>query len=331
MSFWMHQHFDTLLNALATALLLLPYVFAIHTLMRGGCTHLAVRKLRQWVLLAWCVLTVVLLVTLPITLSNLALLPWLATTALLHALIVTEKRGVFAGWALLLSGFPLLLVVFMFYGITWLVAALGILLIALFVWRSNALLGTGRFSLLSREVALLLNNVLLIVMIALLLLASFALVSHPALVRYLFALSLVLLFWMALAPHMQWVGGRFYAFLKHRLPSLLVFMLVMSACYWHFGVKLSIHALLGLALGLWVIIHSLSLWVSIHCRWPLLRFKLLPKHQWGMLFAHIGLAIGVITLSLSLPIHWVIASGLLMGLGGLFSIADKRYRVKHRG
>jgi cytochrome c-type biogenesis protein CcmF len=120
-------------------------------------------------------------------------MPWLVGTALLHSLAVTEKRGSFKNWTVLLaiSAFSLsLLGTFLvrsgvltsvhafatdprrgIFILVFLVAVIGSSL-ALFAWRAPKVGLGGRFALLSRESLLLTNNVLLVVACASVLLGT---------------------------------------------------------------------------------------------------------------------------------------------------------------
>jgi cytochrome c-type biogenesis protein CcmF len=114
--------------------------------------------------------------------ENASLMPWLVATALLHSALATERTGAFRAWTLLLAilGFSLSLVgtflvrsgvltsVHAFandpergkFILMMLVAAIGGAL-ALFAWRAPKLGGGSAFRLASREMTLLLNNLLL--------------------------------------------------------------------------------------------------------------------------------------------------------------------------
>ena len=114
--------------------------------------------------------------------ENASLMPWLVATALLHSALATERTGAFRTWTLLLSilGFSLSLIgTFLvrsgvltsvhafandpergFFILLMLVAAIGGAL-ALFAWRAPKLEGGAAFHPVSREMALLLNNLLL--------------------------------------------------------------------------------------------------------------------------------------------------------------------------
>jgi cytochrome c-type biogenesis protein CcmF len=91
-----------------------PFAFAIATLVRGGASDDWIRLTRRWALAAWCFLTVGLLLGAlwsygvlgwggywawdPV--ENVALLPWLVTTAFLHSLVIQERRGMLRVWNL---------------------------------------------------------------------------------------------------------------------------------------------------------------------------------------------------------------------------------------
>src|SRR5690606_20420582 len=125
--------------------------------------------------------------------ENASFMPWLVGTALIHSLAVTEKRGAFRNWTVLLAigAFSLsLLGTFLvrsgvitsvhafatdpargLFILALLVLVIGISL-TLFAWRAPRLTGGGSFALVSRESTLLANNVLLPVVTAAVLLGT---------------------------------------------------------------------------------------------------------------------------------------------------------------
>src|SRR5690606_29589238 len=125
--------------------------------------------------------------------ENSSLMPWLLGTALMHSLAVTEKRGAFRSWTVLLAigTFSLsLLGAFLvrsgvltsvhafavdpsrgLFILAFLVVIIGASLL-LYAWRAPALGGGGSFSWFSRDTALLCNNVLLSVVSATVLLGT---------------------------------------------------------------------------------------------------------------------------------------------------------------
>ncbi|MBT8086526.1 MAG: heme lyase CcmF/NrfE family subunit [Gammaproteobacteria bacterium] len=185
------------------------FAFAIAAMLSGDLDRRWAKWTRPWTTLAW------LFLTLGIALGswwayyelgwggwwfwdpveNASFMPWLVGTALIHSLAVTERRGLFTSWTLLLAitTFSLsLLGTFLvrsgiivsvhafatdptrgFFILAFLaVVVLGALL--LYAWRAPSLDSDAGFSLLSRETFLLLNNVLLVVAATLVLIGTLA-------------------------------------------------------------------------------------------------------------------------------------------------------------
>jgi len=183
------------------------FAFAIAAMISGDLDQKWAKWTRPWTTVAW------LFLTLGIALGswwayyelgwggwwfwdaveNASFMPWLIGTALIHSLAVTEKRGLFKSWTLLLaiSAFSLsLLGTFLvrsgiivsvhafatdptrgFFILTFLaIVVIGALV--LFAWRAPSLDSDVGFGLLSRETFLLLNNVLLVVATALVLIGT---------------------------------------------------------------------------------------------------------------------------------------------------------------
>ena len=163
---------------------------------RGRVDAAWARWVRPWTLAAWSLLTVGITLGAfwayyelgwggwwfwdPV--ENASFMPWLAATALLHSAIVTEKRGALAGWTVFLAicafTFSMLGAFLVRSGVLTSVHAFavdptrGVLLLcilgvssgagfALFAWRAPALAPGGLFAPISRESALVLNNILL--------------------------------------------------------------------------------------------------------------------------------------------------------------------------
>jgi cytochrome c-type biogenesis protein CcmF len=183
------------------------FAFAIAAMISGDLDRNWAKWTRPWTTLAW------LFLTLGIALGswwayyelgwggwwfwdaveNASFMPWLIGTALIHSLAVTEKRGLFKSWTLLLAitAFSLsLLGTFLvrsgiivsvhafatdptrgFFILSFLaVVVVGAL--ALYAWRAPSLDSDAGFGLLSRETFLLLNNVLFVVATALVLIGT---------------------------------------------------------------------------------------------------------------------------------------------------------------
>jgi cytochrome c-type biogenesis protein CcmF len=176
----------------------IAYAFAVAALISGRLDAAWARWSRPWTTLAWVFLTLGIAVGSwwayyelgwggwwfwdPV--ENASFLPWLVGTALIHSLAVTEKRGSFKNWTVLLaiSAFSLsLLGTFLVrsgvltsvhaftadpargvFILLFLAVVMGTSL-ALYVWRAPRVGLGGRFALFSRESLLLANNVLLVI------------------------------------------------------------------------------------------------------------------------------------------------------------------------
>ena len=176
----------------------IAYAFAVAAMLSGNLDQNWARWTRPWTIWAWFFLTIGIAlgswwayyelggggwwVWDPV--ENASFMPWLVGTALIHSLAVTEKRGLFKSWTLLLAitAFSLSLLgtflvrsgilvsvhafatdpsrglfILIFLGI----AVGGALL--LYAWRAPALDSNAGFKPVSRETFLLLNNVLLVI------------------------------------------------------------------------------------------------------------------------------------------------------------------------
>ena len=227
------------------------YAFAVAALLSGQLDTAWARWSRPWTTAAWIFLTLGIALGSwwayyelgwggwwfwdPV--ENASFMPWLIGTALLHSLAVTEKRGSFKNWTVLLaiSAFSLsLLGTFLvrsgvltsvhafatdprrgIFILAFLVLVIGTSL-ALFAWRAPKIGLGGRFALLSRESLLLANNVLLVVACASVLLGTLypllidALglgklsVGPPYFASVFVPLMLPLLFMTGVTPFARW-------------------------------------------------------------------------------------------------------------------------------
>lgn len=174
------------------------FAFSIAALLGGKMDGQWARWTRPWTQVAWCFLTVGIVLGSwwayrelgwggwwfwdPV--ENASFLPWLIGTALIHSLAVTEKRNVFKAWTVLLAvcAFSLsLLGTFLvrsgiiisvhafavdpargLYMLRFLSIVVGASLL-LYAWRGRHLVNTGKFDVCSRETLLLCNNVIFFV------------------------------------------------------------------------------------------------------------------------------------------------------------------------
>ena len=254
--------------------------------------------------------------------ENASLMPWLIGTALLHSIIVTEKRGGFAAWTVLLAVlafcFSILGAFLVRSGILTSVHAfaidplrgsllLGGLLayggaaLALFAWRAPALKGGPDWQMISREGALMLNNLVFAVATATVLLGTmFPLLAEmtgrqmsvgvpyfnatfvPIMAGLLVALPLVQAWsWGRATPKFIWQRSVIIGVVA---GALVLFVL-------GFG-DLPLGAALGVALGVWLLYGAGSELLR-RAITPSRTFKL-PARVWGMSLAHAGIGLFVI-------------------------------------
>ena len=328
--------------------LAVPFAFAIAALLDGRLDPAWTRWTRPWTLTAWVFLTA------GITLGswwaynelgwggwwfwdpveNASFMPWLMATALIHSLAVTEKRGAFRAWTVLLSifGFSLsLLGTFLVrsgvlvsvhafasdpergaFILVFLTIVIGAAL-ALYAWRATDVSGGGQFTLMSRETLLLVNNVLLVVACASVLLGTL----YPLIADALFddkisvgkpwfdsvfaKLMLPLAFVLGIGPLTRWKRDATGA-LGKRLRVAFILALVLGAAATAIAFPPGgIAVVISLALASWVCLTTLQ---AVGGRIANKRNKLaaliaLPAEFSGMVLAHIGLAVFIVGVTIT--------------------------------
>jgi len=314
------------------------FAFAVAAMLEGHLDEKWARWTRPWTTVSW------LFLTLGIAggswwayyelgwggwwfwdpVENASFMPWLVGTALIHSLAVTEKRGLFKSWTLLLAiiQFSLSLVGTFLVRSGVLVSVhsfasdpsrglfilgfLGVVIggsLALYAWRGPAFRTRGGFDVISRESFLMFNNVLLVVTAALILIGTLyplfldamnlgKISVGPPYFNFVFLIPTVpLLFLLAVGMHAKWKKGQLGE-MKGPLTVLgigaaLFGLLVPVVAYGGFHVMSAV----GLSAGVWVILSSL--WDPIQ-RWR--KKQTLSRGLLGMSIAHIGVglfAIGV--------------------------------------
>ncbi|MEM7662016.1 MAG: heme lyase CcmF/NrfE family subunit [Pseudomonadota bacterium] len=254
--------------------------------------------------------------------ENASLMPWLLGSALLHSIIVTEKRGSFAAWTVLLAVlafcFSLLGAFLVRSGVLTSVHAFavdplrgslllaGLLLyggaaLSLFAWRAPALKGGQDWALMSREGALMVNNLVLAVATLTVLIGTlfpllaemtgrqmsvgapyFNLTFSPLLAALLIGLPIV----------QPWSWGR-ASFEPNWVLALIIGGVagaIVLAAWLLFD--LPIGAAIGVALGCWLVFGA-GREIVRRAITPKRIFKL-PARVWGMTFAHAGLGLFII-------------------------------------
>jgi len=324
------------------------FAFAIAALLGGNLDAAWARWSRPWTLVAWVFLTVGIALGSawayyelgwggwwfwdPV--ENASFMPWLVGTALIHSLAVTEKRGSFKNWTVLLAIFAFslsLLGTFLVRsGVLTSVHAFatdprrGIFILMflavvtggsllLFAWRAAKVGLGGRFDLVSRESMLLANNVILVVAAGSVLLGTlYPLVLDalrlgkisvgPPYFDTVFApLMAPAIFLMGVGPFARWKSAS--------LPDLAVRL------RWAFGISLVSALLLPVVLGHWSPMISfgllLALWVFATTTlnlWNRVRPTMgasVPQRlgnqsrsYYGMLLAHLGVGVFIVGVTL---------------------------------
>ena len=254
--------------------------------------------------------------------ENASLMPWLIGTALLHSIIVTEKRGGFASWTALLAVlafcFSILGAFLVRSGILTSVHAFAIdplrgslllsgllayggFALALFAWRAPSLKSGPDWQLLSREGALMFNNLVFAVATATVLLGTmFPLLAEmtgrqmsvgvPYFNLTFAPIMALLLFSMPLVQAWSW-GRAALTFKKIRSGLVGAGIGAGVLLILHLG-KIPLGAGLGVALGLWLL-YGAAAELFRRAIVPTRIFKL-PARVWGMSLAHAGIGLFVL-------------------------------------
>ena len=322
------------------------FSFAVAALIDGKVDAAWARWVRPWTLLSWTCLTGGIALGSwwayyelgwggwwfwdPV--ENASFMPWLVGTALLHTALVVEKRDALKAWTILLSiltfAFSLLGTFLVRSGIVTSVHAfaddptrgvfiLMLLAIAigvpltLFAIRAPTLRSGGLFAPISREGALVMNNLLLATMTGTVLIGTLyplileltvgktISVGAPYYTWTFCILAMPLVFVMAIGPFMGWKRGDLRGALHRLIAAGIAALGAAIIALW---IKLDgpILAPLGLAAGVWLLVGTVIEWmerIKLFRGSPLgalRRAARLPRAAYGMTLAHAGLAIAII-------------------------------------
>jgi len=311
------------------------FAFAVAALLSGKLDAAWARWSRPWTTVAWMFLTLGIALGSgwayyelgwggwwfwdPV--ENASFMPWLIGTALIHSLAVTEKRGSFRSWTVLLAilafALSLLGTFLVRSGVLTSVHAFavdpkrGIFILGLFTlfiggalglyaWRTSRIGLGGDFAPVSRESLLLANNVLLAAAAASVFLGTLypllidALgvgkisVGPPYFETVFVPLMAPALFLMGVGPLARWK--------RSSLPELAVLL------RWALGVSLVLGFLLPLAFGKWHALTgfglALAIWIVATSVISLKKRPSGSRAHLGMVVAHIGVAVFVVGVTL---------------------------------
>ena len=329
-----------------------PFAFAMAALWAGRLDAVWTRWSRPWTLAAWCCLTLGIVFGSmwaynelgwggwwfwdPV--ENASFMPWLGGVALLHSLAVTEKRGVFKAWTIMLAIFTFALSLLGTFLVRsgvitsvhsfaadptrglFILVILGVVIgggLAMFAWRGWRLTQESHYQLKSRETLLVINNIIILVativvvigtlypMLADALKLGQVSVGAPYFNALFVPLTWFLLLFLAIGPVSRWK--------KDTRPLLGTGLAILASCFVLAGVlsyflvsSININIFMSAALCLWVLV-----WMVIdikdktrNARSLGAGLKRLHMGYWGMQLAHLGILLSVmgiaITTSLSI-------------------------------
>lgn len=329
-----------------------PFAFAMAALWAGRLDAVWTRWSRPWTLAAWCCLTLGIVFGSmwaynelgwggwwfwdPV--ENASFMPWLGGVALLHSLAVTEKRGVFKAWTIMLAIFTFALSLLGTFLVRsgvitsvhsfaadptrglFILVILGVVIgggLAMFAWRGWRLTQESHYQLKSRETLLVINNIIILVativvvigtlypMLADALKLGQVSVGAPYFNALFVPLTWLLLLFLAIGPVSRWK--------KDTRPLLGTGLAILASCFVLAGVlsyflasNININIFMSAALCLWVLV-----WMVIdikdktrNARSLGAGLKRLHMGYWGMQLAHLGILLSVmgiaITTSLSI-------------------------------
>ncbi|MEM1232667.1 MAG: heme lyase CcmF/NrfE family subunit [Pseudomonadota bacterium] len=346
----------------------LTFSFAVAALLEGRVDAAWARWVRPWALAAWVFLTIGIALGSwwayyelgwggfwfwdPV--ENASLMPWLLAVALLHSAVVVEKRESLKAWTILLAilafGFCLIGAFIVRSGVLTSVHAFandpdrGVYLLAitglftggaltLFAWRAPIMAGRGVFGVVSRESALVANNILLAVsclvvfvgtiwpLVAELLFDRKLSVGPPffniAFTPFMIALALIL----PLGSILPWKRAKL-ARVVGKVRYLAALAVALGALVWSMQTGRSAVGPLGLALGVWLVAGAVrEVWERGGKR--LSGLGKLPGADWGKAIAHSGL--GITTFGVAALVAWQVEDIRVAQVGETFTV--DRYEI----
>ncbi|MBN6075962.1 heme lyase CcmF/NrfE family subunit [Aggregatibacter actinomycetemcomitans] len=351
------------------------FAFSIASLMTGKLDTAWARWSRPWTMAAWIFLTLGIVLGSwwayyelgwggwwfwdPV--ENASFMPWLAGTALLHSLAVTEKRGSFKAWTVLLAilAFSLcLLGTFLvrsgilvsvhafasdptrgLYVLAYLIVVIGGSL-TLYAYKGSQIRSRDNAERYSRESLLLLNNILLMTALCVVLLGTLLPLVHKQLglgsisigAPFFDQMFLIIMTPFALllgiGPLVKWRRDQFSAIRTPVIVSLMIMLLAGFALPYLLQNKLTVSAVLGTMMA--VIIVLLSLYEmqqrATHRELFWHGITKLSRSHWGMILAHLGVAMTVWGIAFSQ--NYSVERDVRMQVGDTVQIAGYDFTFK---
>ena len=316
-----------------------PFAFAVAALLSGRLDKDWARWTRPWTTVAWLFLTAGIALGSwwayyelgwggwwfwdPV--ENASFMPWLMATALIHSLAVTEKRGIFKSWTVLLAigafalslfgtfltRSPILISVHAFAADPgrglFILGLLGFIVggaLLLYAARASRIDAEGGFELGARESFLLANNILLVVATFLVLFGTLYPVFTdwavgekvsvgPPYFNVVFLVPMLpMVVLLGLGMHSGWRRMKFAKLTAGLRTTAIAAVLVGIAIPWLFYGGGSLLTMFASLVGVWVCFTALLDPARRIVREK--RFPRLSAAQWGMNIAHFGLGIFIL-------------------------------------
>ena len=351
------------------------FAFAIASLMTGKLDTAWARWSRPWTMAAWVFLTLGIVLGSwwayyelgwggwwfwdPV--ENASLMPWLAGTALIHSLAVTEKRSTFKAWTVLLAilAFSLcLLGTFLvrsgilvsvhafasdptrgLYILVYLVFVIGGSLL-LYAFQGAKIKSLDNYQRYSRETLLLLNNVMLMAFLSVVFLGTILPLIHkqiglgsvsigaPFFNQMFLILMVPFAFILGIGPLVKWRRDQISAIRTPVMISLVMMIALGFGLPYLVGNRITATSIMGVMMSAIIVILSLY---EMHTRathrhsFLTGMFKLSRSH-WGMVLAHLGVAMTVFGIAMSH--NFSIEKDVRMREGDSVQILDYNFTFK---
>ena len=351
------------------------FAFAIASLMTGKLDTAWARWSRPWTMAAWVFLTLGIVLGSwwayyelgwggwwfwdPV--ENASLMPWLAGTALIHSLAVTEKRSTFKAWTVLLAilAFSLcLLGTFLvrsgilvsvhafasdptrgLYILVYLVFVIGGSLL-LYAFQGAKIKSLDNYQRYSRETLLLLNNVMLMAFLSVVFLGTILPLIHkqiglgsvsigaPFFNQMFLILMVPFAFILGIGPLVKWRRDQISAIRTPVMISLVMMIALGFGLPYLVGDRITATSVMGVMMSAIIVILSLY---EMHTRAThrhsfLTGMLKLSRSHWGMVFAHLGVAMTVFGIAMSH--NFSIEKDVRMREGDSVQILDYNFTFK---
>ena len=351
------------------------FAFAIASLMTGKLDTAWARWSRPWTMAAWVFLTLGIVLGSwwayyelgwggwwfwdPV--ENASLMPWLAGSALIHSLAVTEKRSTFKAWTVLLAilAFSLcLLGTFLvrsgilvsvhafasdptrgLYILAYLVFVIGGSLL-LYAFQGSKIKSLDNYQRYSRESLLLLNNVMLMAFLSVVFLGTILPLIHkqiglgsvsigaPFFNQMFLILMVPFAFILGIGPLVKWRRDQISAIRTPVMISLVMMIALGFGLPYLVGNRITATSVMGVMMSAIIVILSLY---EMHTRAThrhsfLTGMLKLSRSHWGMVFAHLGVAMTVFGIAMSH--NFSIEKDVRMREGDSVQILDYNFTFK---